>query len=286
LPATQLSHPVGYPILKDVTNQVLVVGGTGTLGRVVVDHLLAADANVRILTRGRRRQLHTDVKHATGDLRSGEGLDQAVAGVDTIVLCADPAQHVVAAAKRAGTAHLAYTSIVGIDRVPFVYYRRKLADEGLIAASGVPWTILRATQFHDLIAVLLRMLAKPPVMLLPVGGRFQPVDVREVGERLAGLTLGEPVGRAPDFGGPQVRAVSDLAHSYLAMVGTRRAIVPVWLPGKVFRAYRAGGHLAPEHAAGTITFEDYLGEQLAAGRLPYGDALRDYLPLRRRKGSR
>lgn len=244
---------------------------------------MTAGKNVRILSRGRRQHDRTDVQHVVGDVRTGDGLDAAVDGVDTIVHCVDPAQHLVAAAKRAGSPHLVYISIVGVDRVPFGYYRKKLADERLIAGSGLPWTVLRATQFHDLIAVMLRMLAKPPAMPLPSGWSFQPVDVREVGELLARLALGEPAGRAPDFGGPQVRALDDLAHSYMAIIGKRRPIVPIRLPGKVFRAFRAGGHLAPEHAAGMITFEEYLSQQLGAGRLPYDDAISAYLRRRPRK---
>jgi len=263
-----------------------VAGGTGTVGQVVVDRLLASGADVRILSRGRRRHRHSNVEHVCGDLRTGAGLDAALSGVDTIVQCAEHVHQLVAAAKRAGSPHLLYTSIVGIDRVPLGFYRRKLSDEQLIAASGLPWTVLRATQFHDLIAVLLRMLAKSPVLALPAGWSFQPVDVRDVGDRLAQLAVGEPLGRAPDFGGPQVRAMPDLARSYLAMTGKRRPILPVWLPGKVFRAYRAGGNLTPEHADGTITFEQYLTEQLTAGALPYGDALHDYLRLRRPKEQR
>jgi uncharacterized protein YbjT (DUF2867 family) len=269
-----------------MTNRVLVAGGTGTLGQVVVDQLLASGAGVRVLSRGRRRHRRSDVEHVRGDLRTGAGLDAAVSGVDTIVQCAEHVRHLVAAAKQADSPHLLYTSIVGIDRVPFGLYRRKLADEQLIATSGLPWTVLRATQFHDLIAVLLRALAKPPVLVLPAGWSFQPVDVREVGKRRAHLALGEPVGRAPDFGGPEVLAIPDLARSYLAMVGKRRPILPVWVPGRVFRAYRAGGHLTPEHADGTITFEEYLTEQLAAGDVPYGDAIHDYLRARRSKEPR
>ena len=241
--------------------RVLVAGGTGTVGRVVVDQLLAKGADVRVLSRGRRSR-ERDVEHVTGNVRSGDGLDAAVAGVDTIVACVDPVEHIVAAAKRAGSPHLVYISIVGVDRIPFFYYRHKLADERLIAASGLPWTVLRATQFHDLIAVIMRLLSKPPVMALPAGTSFQPVDVREVGQRLARLALDEPAGRAPDFAGPQVRAVGDIARSYLSMVGKRRPIVPVWLPGKAFRAIRAGENMAPEHAAGSVTFEEYLSEQL------------------------
>jgi uncharacterized protein YbjT (DUF2867 family) len=267
-----------------MTKRVLVVGGTGVLGRVVVDQLLTSGASVRILSRGRRGHQRSDVEHVAADLRTGDGLDAAVSGVDTIVQCAEHVDHLVAAAKRAGSPHLVYTSIVGSDRVPV--YRRKVADEELIAASGLPWTVLRATQFHDLIAFLLRGLVKSPIMALPAGWSFQPVDVREVGARLAELALGEPIGRAPDFGGPEVRAVSDLARSYLAMVGKHRLQLPILLPGKVFRAYRAGGHLTPEHAQGRVTFEQYLSEQLAAGVVPYAGALRAYMPLPRLKGQR
>ncbi|WP_297774813.1 NAD(P)H-binding protein [Mycobacterium sp.] len=268
-----------------MTNSVLVTGGTGTVGRVVVDSLTAAGKEVRVLSRGRRPQQSTDVRHVVGDVQTGEGLDAAIDGVDTIVHCVYPSEHLVPAAKRAGAPHLVYVSIVGIDRVPFALYRMMLANERMIAESGLPWTVLRATQFHDLIAFLLRMLAKPPIMALPSGLRFQPVDVRDVGARLAQLALGEPIGRAPDFGGPQARGLDDLARSYLAIVGKRRPIIPIRLPGKVFGGIRAGGLLAPEHAAGTITFEQYLGEQQATGQLPYRGIIRTYLP-RLRKESR
>ncbi|BCO99845.1 nucleotide-diphosphate-sugar epimerase [Mycobacterium intracellulare] len=215
-----------------------------------------------------------------GDVQTGAGLDAALDGVDTIVHCVYPTENLVAAAKRAGSPHLLYVSIVGIDRVPFAFYRRMLANERTIAESRLPWTVLRATQFHDLIAFVLRVLAKPPVMALPSGLKFQPVDVRDVGERLAGLALGEPIGRAPDFGGPQARTLDDLARSYLGIAGRRRPMAPIRLPGKVFGGIRGGGLLTPEHAAGTITFEQYLEEQQAAGRLPYRDAIRAYLRRR------
>ncbi|OBH07068.1 MULTISPECIES: SDR family oxidoreductase [unclassified Mycobacterium] len=268
-----------------MANRVLVTGGTGTVGRVVVEQLTAAGKDVRVLSRGRRPHQGADVEHVVGDVRTGAGLDVAMNGVDTIVHCVYPTEHLVAAAEQAGSPHLVYVSIVGIDRVPFALYRTMLANERTIAASGLPWTVLRATQFHDLIAFVLRMLAKPPVMALPSGLRFQPVDVRDVGARLAHLALGEPVGRAPDFGGPRARGLDDLAAGYLAIVGKRRPVVPIRLPGKVFGGIRAGALLVPENAAGTITFEQYLREQLAAGQLPYRDAIRAYLPRGPRRRS-
>ncbi|MGH3633235.1 MAG: SDR family oxidoreductase [Mycobacterium sp.] len=263
-------------------NRILVAGGTGTVGRVVTRRLLDAGATVRVLSRGVRRQTRMgDAEHAVGNVKTGEGLDEAISGVDTVVVCVDPVHHLVDAALAAGKPHLVYISIVGIDRIPLGYYQRKLADEHLIGCSGLPWTVLRATQFHDLIAVALRMLAKPPILMVPAGWRFQPIDVRDVGVRLAELALAEPAGRVPDIGGPEIRPFADLARSYLTAVGKRRPVVSVPLPGAVARGYRAGGNLTPDHAVGTIPFERYLDEQLAAGTLPYGDAIRAHLRWRR-----
>jgi uncharacterized protein YbjT (DUF2867 family) len=244
---------------------ILVTGGTGTLGRVVVGQLVAAHHEVRMLT----RRPSTGPGVYTGDLATGAGLAEAVAGTGVIVHCASDPRHwqvdidgtrrLVEAARSAGNPHLVYVSIVGVDRIPYGYYRAKLATERIVEESGLPWTILRATQFHDLIAGIARLLAKSPVVPVPAGVRFQPVDVHEVAARIIELAGGEPAGRAPDFGGPQVRTADDLLRVYLRATGRRRVLLPIPLPGKVFRGFRAGANLCPEHADGRSTFEDYLG---------------------------
>ena len=264
--------------------RILVTGGTGTVGRVVAQRLLDAGAQVRILSRGRRAAGPAgEATYVVGDVKTGTGLTEALADVDVVVHCVDPAQHVVEAALRAGGPHFVYISIVGIDRIPLPYYQRKLADERLISGSGLPWTVLRATQFHDLVAVMLRGLAAPPIMVVPAGFSFQPVDVRDVGAELAALALGVPAGRVPDIAGPDVLPVADAARRYLAAVGKRRRIVPVAVPGRIARGFRDGANLAPDRAAGTITFDRYLEEQSAAGTKPYGDLFRSYLKFPRFK---
>jgi uncharacterized protein YbjT (DUF2867 family) len=259
-------------------SRVLITGGTGTVGRVVARRLLDSGARVRILSRGRRARGPTDgAEYVVGDVKSGQGLAEAIADVDTVVHCVDPAHHVVEAALRAERPHLVYISIVGVDRIPIGYYRRKLADEKLISTSGLPWTVLRATQFHDLVAAMLRGVAALPVMAVPAGFSFQPIDVRDVAVQLAALALAGPAGRAPDMAGPEVLPMTDLARRYLAAVGRRRPVLPVALPGRIARGYRAGANLAPDRAVGTIPFDRYLEEQLAAGTVPYADAIRSYL---------
>jgi hypothetical protein len=99
-------------------------------------------------------------------------------------------------------------------------------------------------------------------------------QVRVLGARLAALAMSQPAGRVPDLAGPEICTIEDLARTYLTAVGKRRPIVSVPLPGRVCRAYRAGGHLAPARAVGTIAVEQYLGEQLAAGTLRPGVSCR------------
>ena len=200
--------------------------------------------------------------HVVADLVTGSGVDAALDGVDVVVNCATTlsgrkdviaTRTLVDAVRRAGCRHLVHVSIVGVDRIHFGYYNGKLAGEEVVRA--VPHTILRATQFHDLLRMVFSGLAKLPVVFVP-NLRFQPVDVRDVAARLVELALGDPIGRAPDFGGPEVRDAVDLARSYLA--GRRRLVVPIRLPGKAFQAYRKGFNLTPGHADGRITFEEYL----------------------------
>ncbi|MEU9480076.1 NAD(P)H-binding protein [Streptomyces sp. NPDC048191] len=241
---------------------ILVTGGTGTLGRCVTERLRTDGHEVRVLSR------HTQ-PYAV-DLRvGGSGLDAALAGVETVVHCAssprggdeEAADHLIAAARRAGVGHLVYISIVGVDRVPLGYYRTKLAVERRIEESGLAWTVLRTTQFHDLVLSVLGGLAKSPVLPVPAGVPDQPVEVGEVADRLAELALDAPAGRVPDMGGPEVRSLDSLAHAYLHATGRRRAVARVPLFGGVYRAARAGGLLAPEHAVGKTTFEEYLGRR-------------------------
>jgi uncharacterized protein YbjT (DUF2867 family) len=235
---------------------ILVTGGTGTLGRAVVTGLRAAGVPVRVLSR------RPGPDHVVADLTEGP---PSLSDVDTVIHLASTlrgkpdvvaTQNLLTAA--ADVRHLVFMSIVGVDRIPIGYYKGKLAAEQLM--SRLPHTILRATQFHDLIHRILSLAAKLPVMPVPAL-RAQPVDVRDVAARLVDLAQGPPQGRVPDFGGPDVRTLPELAAEYLKASGRRRKVLPMRFPGKAFRAYHEGGNLVPPgNPAGTITFADYLGE--------------------------
>jgi uncharacterized protein YbjT (DUF2867 family) len=261
--------------------RALVTGGTGTLGRLVVPRLQDAGCDVRVLSR-RSRDAMPGIEFVAGDLATGEGIQAAVDGAEIIVHCAgsargddNKARHLVRAASRAGTRHLAFISVVGADRIPitsaidramFGYFGSKLAAERVVADSGVPWTTLRATQFHDLILKVVRPIGRLPVLPVAAGFRFQPVDAGEVADRLVELALATPTGMLPDMAGPRVYEMAELTRGYLHARNKRRPMLPIWLPGKAARAIRAGANLPLEGALGRRTWEDFLAERLNSPR--------------------
>jgi len=255
---------------------ILVTGGTGTLGRLVVRRLREAGYDVRVLSRRGYESGH-GIEFVTGDLAKDEGIDAAVEGAEIIVHCAgsakgdeDKARHLVGSAVRAGGPHLVYISVVGANRIPitsridramFGYFGSKLAAERIVADSALPWTTLRASQFHDLIWTTVRQMTKMPVVPVPTGARFQPVDADEVAARLVELALGPPAGLVPDLAGPRVIEMRELVRGYLPACDKHRLTVPVRLPGKAASAVRSGANLAPDRAVGVRTWEDFLADR-------------------------
>ena len=257
---------------------ILLTGGTGTLGRLVAPLLHDAGHDVRILSRSPHEP--TDgIEFVTGDLTTADGVPDAVSGVDIIVHCAgtqqgddDKARTLIHAALAAGRRpHMVYISVVGANRVPVVnridramfgYFASKRAAEEVVSGSGLPWTTLRATQFHDLTLTAVQAMAKLPVVPVPSGARFQPVDPGEVAAQLVDLALGEPAGLVPDLAGPRIYPLRELLRSYLRATGKHRLLMPMHLPGKAARAIRDGANLAPEHAVGRRTWEDFLTERV------------------------
>jgi uncharacterized protein YbjT (DUF2867 family) len=262
-----------------VNSPILVTGGTGTLGRHVVPLLRDAGRDVRVLSR-KSHAAEDGTEYVTGDLATGEGAEAAVTGAQTIVHLAgsakgdeDKTRNLVQAAAKAGARHIVYISVVGADEIPVVsgvdramfgYFAAKLAAERVVAGSGVPWTTLRATQFHDLALATARQMAKLPVIPVPSGVRFQPIDTGEVAARLVELTLGAPAGLVPDMAGPRVYPMGDLVRSYLRARGKHRMLIPMPLPGKAAAAVRAGANLNPERAVGHRTWEEFLAQRVSS----------------------
>ena len=234
---------------------VLVTGASGRLGRKAVQVLAGAGHDVRAFSRG-----------AGGDLRTGDGLDEAIEDARLVLHAASDSHDRHGAGDIEGTRrllaasgeveHLLYVSIVGVDRIPYRYYRNKLACERLVAASGVPFTILRATQFHELAEGSLRHAeSRALASTVPLGFKVQLVAAQEVAERAAALLAGAPACTV-ELGGPEVLTVGRVVETWRELRGPVR-VVPLPLVGRVARAFRRGLNTTVR-AEGRQTWREYV----------------------------
>ncbi|MEN3359908.1 MAG: hypothetical protein V7637_3890 [Mycobacteriales bacterium] len=240
--------------------KIAVAGGTGLVGRLIVDAVRAGGNAPVVLAR------------STGaDVTTGAGLDEALRGVSTVIDVSNvttlsrrtaiaffeaATRNLLAAGRRAGVTHHVVLSIVGIDRVAMGYYLGKRRQEELALSGPVPGTVLRATQFHEFAAQLLAR--GGPFVLVPKAV-YQPVAAAEVASAVLELALGPAVGMAPELAGPEPHAMPDLVRRLARARGSRRPVVAVRLPGAAGRALRAGGLLPTAPGPrGTRTFAQWL----------------------------
>jgi uncharacterized protein YbjT (DUF2867 family) len=256
---------------------ILVTGGAGTLGRQLVAALVQGGFTVRIMSRRSQPAVLTaHTEWATADLETGQGIAEAVQGVEVIVhLASQPARHteavdvrgtqrLLAEAHTARVRHFIYVSIVGIDRIPYGYYQHKLAAEGLVKAAGLPWSILRATQFHDFFDTILQAAARLPLILpLPTNWQAQLVDSGEVAEQLAAIVRSGPGGQLPDMGGPEVKTMGEYARAWLNIRGLKRLVIPLPLGGALAKGFREAANTCPqpEHRLGKITWAAWVNRK-------------------------
>lgn len=244
---------------------IAVAGGTGIAGTEVVRIAQQRGHRVRVLSRGNGV-----------DVRSGSGLADALAGADTVIdVVATPSQrersaidfftetssHLLAAGERAGVRHHIALSIVGIDRAPHGYYAGKLAQEQAVQSGRVPWSIQRATQFHDFAAQVYRSASFGPLHPA-LRMRTQPISIVEVATRLVDVAEVGPSGRVQDIAGPQEEQLVDMMRSWAAHTGHGGWMPAFSMPGPFGRAISDGSILPGADAkTGTVTFADWLTAQ-------------------------
>ena len=249
---------------------VLVTGATGTLGRAVVRRLLADGYTARALSRQPQVALPAGAELVAGDLTRSADLAQALAGMDAIIHCAtDPkraqeidvegTRHLLEVAHSAAP-HLIYPSIVGIEHSAYPYYLAKRAAERWIEQGPLPWSALRATQFHSFVAWLIQSFGADTgdEVVIPEGMRFQSIDVREVAAQLVSLVERGPVGRDADIGGREILTFDAMAAAYLRIRGRTTTIRSATLSGDLYDVFRSGVNLTPNHARSTVTWNAWL----------------------------
>jgi uncharacterized protein YbjT (DUF2867 family) len=243
--------------------RIAVAGGTGLVGRYVVQAARAAGHQAVVISRS-----------AGVDLRTGTGLAAALDGADAVIDVSNTTTlsraksvrffetvtgKLLAAEAGAGVRHHVALSIVGIDRVPVGYYAGKLRQETLIETGVVPWTVLRATQFHEFPAQQLARVRGPVVPVLEAPAAT--VAAREVADHLVALAAGPAQGHVPDLAGPETHSLSDLTRQLMRALGRRGLVIPIRLPGRTGTLI-ARGALLPTRPGprGQQTFSEWLAE--------------------------
>jgi len=267
--------------------KIVVTGGAGTLGRHVVSALDAAA--VRVLTRRERpADAPPMLEWFRADLLT-DALDPALQDADAVIHLASakgPGDADVVATGRLleaarGVRHFVFVSIIGCDRIPLPFYASKVRVEAAVRKSGIPCSIVRVAQFHSFVERLVRSAASVPVPAPIVADlKFQPVDEREVAERLAAIARGEPLGDAPEIAGPEILGLDEIAEIWLEATGHPRTLVPISLEAAarkvpaaepwarpVLEGYRAAWN-TPQGARtlGKVRFADWM--RITVSRAP------------------
>jgi uncharacterized protein YbjT (DUF2867 family) len=249
--------------------KVLVTGGTGRLGRPLVAALRADGHEVRVLSR------RAGEGHVVGDLADGRGVADAVRGCEAIVHAATSGRMkavdvrgtdgLLRYARSGSMAHFVYVSIVGVDRNPMPYYKVKHTVEQRVAASGVPYTIARGTQFHDLVFGVGSRLRAGRVLVAPSGWQIEPHAPADFAASLVRRISAGPADAVTEFGGPEVLDAGDLITEVHRSLGRTGPVRRLALPGRISAAVAAGAQLSgPDAEHGTTTWAEWLAEKSRA----------------------
>ncbi|WP_435198543.1 SDR family oxidoreductase [Janibacter sp. GS2] len=244
--------------------RIAVAGGTGVIGRRVVEQARAEGHEAVVLAR------------STGvDLLQGEGLDAHLAGADTVIDATSVqtmsgrtsmdffrtvTQHLITAGRRCGVRHHVAVSIIGATEAPFSYYSGKQVQENLVLAQP-NGTVVRAAQFHEMAGQTAARTRIGPLQAVPTM-RSQPVAAAEVATLLVDVATQPPQGIGPEIAGPDQLSMAEMVRRLLVHEGRRRPVVEFPLPGAFGRAMRDGTLVArSDTRIGHQTFDEWLTQR-------------------------
>ena len=253
-------------------NKVLITGGTGTLGRAQIKVLEQHNVAYRFTSRS-RPTFSFQGEWLPMDMERGTGISEAVEGIHTVMHLASDTQtmklktdvegtrQLLEACQKAGVKHFIFISIVGTDITPLKYYRMKVATEKVVEQFSVPYSILRATQFHEFLDFMLGNFFKAPFGLLPKSLQIQPVQTEEVAKRLFEMSQQSPTNSIENLGGREILSLNVILKKWLAARKENKLLCPIPAFGKAMSAVANGSLTCPEVAKNSISWEEWLWQK-------------------------
>ena len=257
--------------------RILITGGTGNLGKTIVNSLTKIELEIFVLTSKDGLPNSNGVNYIKGDLTKIESLFGLRNNFNVIIHCASNAldsdvvdvqgsKNLLDTILRDKIEHFIYISIVGVDKSTNKYYQNKTCVENFIKASNIPYTVIRATQFHDFV---LKRMIKPmdkgvgTKLLVPKNLRFQSIDKKDVAKKTHEVIEKGPSNKTINIGGPEILTLDSMLHSYLTLL-KRNEITEFVAPSNSFqKIFATDINLCPDKKYGTISWIDYLNHILS-----------------------
>ncbi|CAF2643448.1 unnamed protein product [Rotaria sp. Silwood2] len=264
--------------------KILVTGGNGVLGQAVSKLFLSNNTNFLIASRNQKAKTydnnnaasHLNLKWNYMDLSKKEGLNKSVNNdIDTILHLASIhiqkidgqpgdiilTKNLLDSIQEKNIKHFVYISIVGIDKIPFSYYKAKLECEHLIKASGIPYTILRATQFHDFVDFVASKLLKFPITIVPKSFKVQPIQVEAVAMELDKIIKESPLNSTYNIGGKKIYNMKEIMDSLLKIRHENKLILNMPAISNVIKGFIKGYNTCGNISLNSNTWEEYLSKK-------------------------
>ncbi len=250
--------------------EILVSGASGNLGKCLTTILDREGLHYHITT---RKKVQSGEKVLYLDLQTGEGIDNGCVGKKIIFHLASgtkkadrstdvlSVQKLIGASLKNKVSHFIFISIVGIEKVPIKYYKFKVEAENIIKSSGVPYTILRATQFHEFIDNMISTFLKYKIGPLQMNGKNQPIETSVVAEKMFDIYKNGPINNTLEIGGPQVLDFRHLSTSWQKYTHKKKMIIPIPTVGKALSAIRTGALTCSVMNHDSCSWEDYLKQK-------------------------
>lgn len=249
--------------------KIVVAGGTGVLGRNVMNEIRLAGHEAVSISRSSGVDIIGGIALAHAIEGAGAVIDaSATSSTSTkksLQFFGPVTRNLLAAEREAGVPHHVAISIIGADKVGTNYYAGK-ADQEMVLLSdgGDDWSLLRTTQFYEFTQQLVGFGKVGPFQVVP-RMRSQPIAAAEVARELVDIALGAPRGVEPDLAGPREERMAELVRGYLPAAGRSAAVIEVPLPGAWGRGMRDGSLLPqPGTRTGRLTFDEWLSSYSAA----------------------